>query len=368
MKILRSGAKYSAIVGIGERIRKISQETGEEFLLLNRGVNSVCSIDLNSVVQEIDFNTNIMQVYPPSKGRLELRNAINDSYFQGEANVDHLSISGGGMSALDLVFQTLDVERIYLPEYYWGSYYQIMTVRRKEAGVYSCFKELEKQPEKLKGSAVVICDPNNPIGNKRDDQELLNVIRILNDHGVIVIVDSPYRRVFYSDEDRFYSELCSLDNVVVVESFSKSIGLSGQRLGFVYCNNSEFNEELGIRLMYATNGINAFSQVLVTQLLTSPRGKKAVGEFKKETVEGIRKNIVYLKERGLLANEFYSDSEPMGIFVIVNQSEEDLLKKRIGSVSLSYFTRENKERAQKYSRICVSVPHDKFKQYFSQFE
>jgi len=81
MKINKSGAKYSAIVGIGERIKNISKETGEEFLLLNRGVNSVCNIDLNEVVKEIDFNTKDMQVYPPSQGKIELRKAINQHYF-----------------------------------------------------------------------------------------------------------------------------------------------------------------------------------------------------------------------------------------------------------------------------------------------
>ena len=57
-------------------------------------------------------------------------------------------------------------------------------------------------------------------------------------------------------------------------------------------------------------------------------------------------------------------SEPMGIFVIVNKSEEELLEKRIGSVSLSYFTRDKKEEAAKYARICVSVPPEKFKEVF----
>lgn len=366
MKINTSGAKYSAIVGIGERIRKICKETNQEFLLLNRGVNSVCSIDLNTVVKDMDFNTNQMQVYPPAKGRQELLSAINQHYFGNTSHIENIAVCGGGMSALDLVFQTLNVDQICLPEYYWGSYVQLMTIRNVKSQTYKNLNELQSDSLHYKNSAVVICDPNNPIGDKQTDEELLKTVKILDEIGATVIIDCPYRRIFCGEEDHFFQKLSAFQNVIIVESFSKSVGLSGQRLGFVHCSNQEFMNELGIRLMYATNGINAFSQLLVAQLLSSEKGQKVMNDFKKTTTEGIRQNIEYLKAKGLLAEEFYKDSEPIGIFVIVNKSEEDLFNARIGSVSLSYFTRDKKEYASKYSRICVSVPHHKLVDYFNQ--
>lgn len=367
MKTKESGAGYSAIVGIGERIGKISKETGQDFLLLNRGVNAVCNIDLNRVAKEIDFNTPQMQVYPPSRGHNQLRMAINKVYFHGESSVDSLSVCGGGMSALDLVFQTLEVDCIYLPFYYWGSYHQIATVRNKNTMVYPTLEDLESNTQKYRGSAVVICDPNNPIGNKVDDAQLIRTIKVLSDNDVVVIVDCPYRRIFCSDEDTFFRDLLKFRNVIIVESFSKSVGLSGQRLGFVHSKDEQFNKELGIRLMYATNGINAFSQILVTHLLTTETGKVVVDNFKRVTVAGIRKNIKYLRGKGFLAEEFYDESDPVGIFVIVNKSQQELLDKRIGSVALSYFTPTNKEYAQQYARVCVSVPHENMVRFFDQF-
>ncbi|MDE5418704.1 pyridoxal phosphate-dependent aminotransferase [Labilibaculum sp. DW002] len=367
MKINKSGAKYSAIVGIGERIKNISKETGEAFLLLNRGVNSVCNIDLNELVKEIDFNTNEMQVYPPSQGKIELRKAINKHYFGDRSNAENISICGGGMSALDIVFQTLQVDQIVLPDYYWGSYMQVMTIRGINSATYTDLKYIEENLDAYKNSAVIICDPNNPLGNKQADRELLKHIQLLNDNGTIVIVDCPYRRIFFGEEDEFFQNLLAFENVIVVESFSKSLGLSGQRLGFVHSPNKDFNNELGIRLMYATNGINAFSQILVEKLLCSEKGQKATNDFKRITAKGIERNIAYLRDKNLLANEFYKNSEPVGIFVIVNKSEEELLEKRIGSVSLSYFTRDKKEEAAKYARICVSVPPEKFEAFFKVF-
>ena len=367
MQIRKSGAKYSAIVGIGEKIRKQSLETNEEYLLLNRGVNAVCHINLDSIIEDIDFNSNAIQVYPPSQGRQELRQAINKHYFDSKTNLSNISISGGGMSALDLTFQTLDVNQILLPEFYWGSYFQIMTIRDIQSETYTNFDNLLSRLNEIKNSAVIICDPNNPIGNKIEDEELLKTIKILNENGTSIIIDCPYRRIFCDKEDLFFQNLLNFENVIIVESFSKSIGLSGQRLGFIHSTNTDFNTELGIRLMYATNGINAFSQILVANILDSKKGYQSRKHFKETTLKGIRQNIKFLDKKGLLATEFYQNSEAIGIFVIVNKSEEALLEKRIGSVSLSYFTKTKKDEAAKYARICVSVSPDKFESYFSNF-
>ncbi len=366
MKVNQSGARFSAIVGIGDKIRKLSEQTGKEYLFLNRGVNAVCHIDLNEVIKQIDFNSNTIQVYPPNSGFPKLKNSINDAYFLGQTENENLTISAGGMGGLDLVFQTLNVEKIMLPEYYWGAYAHISTIRHVPNETYSDLLAIRSIAGSLKNTAVIICDPNNPVGNKYDDKEVLETVRELNDKGIVVIFDSPYRRVFYDRDDTMFLELSKLDNVVIVESFSKSVGLSGQRLAFIHSKSQDFNRELDIRILYANNGINGFAQELVFELLSSPAGQKAVNSFRQKTVHDIGLNIQYLRERGLLAESFYTHSDPMGIFVIVNKSEETLLDNLIGSVSLSFFTRDKKEDASAYSRVCVSVPHEKFVEFFSK--
>ncbi len=366
MKINQSGARFSAIVGIGEKIKKLSDETGKEYLFLNRGVNAVCNIDLSEVVKLIDFNANTIQVYPPNSGFPKLKAAINDVYFHDRTNSENITISAGGMGGLDLVFQTLAIDKILLPEFYWGAYRNISIIRRLENQTYKNLASLNQHKGGFKDTAVIICDPNNPVGNKYDDHDILETIKTLDKQGAVVIFDSPYRRVFYDRDDDMFSQLAQLGNVVVVESFSKSVGLSGQRLAFVHSLNADFNSELGIRILYANNGINGFAQELVYELLSSEAGRKAVDDFRLATVHDIELNIRFLHEKGILAEEFYTDSDPMGIFVIVNRSEEELLDHYIGSVSLSFFTKDKKEEAAGFARICISVPHEKFTAYFAK--
>ena len=366
MKIRESGVALSRIVQIGSRLAQLERETGERYLALNRGVNAVVGIDLREVVAGIDFNARGMQTYPPAAGMPDLREAIAAEYFGDPAEAAHVLVTAGGMNALDLVLQTLDVGRLYLPAYHWGSYGHIATIRGVEVGEYGSRGELAERIDELCGSAVLLCDPGNPLGEKYDDDEQLALVRRLSDADVAVIVDCPYRRVFAGAEDGFYARLARMPNVVITESFSKSVGLSGQRIGFVHASDPALRDELAVRLMYCTNGVNAFAQQLVLRLLATSAGRRAVDRFKLATQEGIARNIAYLRGRGLLATEFYTESEPRGIFVIVNRSEDELLARRIGSVGLSFFTRSRKAEVSGYARICVSVPHDDFVRYFSR--
>ncbi len=374
MEIKKSGATFSSIVGIGAKVKKMMDESGEEYLFLNRGVNAVCSIDLSEVVKLIDFNSTRIQVYPPNKGTVELREAINQEYFAGKSHVDNIAITPGGMPAIDAPVQILNLDTVYFSKFFWGSYAKLCTIRGVKSDTYedlnsfvTFVKDLRKNetgtPKKF---AILLCDPNNPIGDKMDDKEMMANIVALDALGVVVIFDSPYRKIFNGQDDTFFQDLLALKNVIITESFSKAMGLSGQRIGFIHSTNKEFNDELNIRLLYAFNGVNAFAQELVWKLLTTPEGKKACEEFKKKTVEDITKNIKYLHDNNLLVEELYTHSKPVGIFTVINITEEELLKNHIGSVGMVYFTNNKNDWAKATTRICVSVPHEKFVKYFDK--
>jgi aspartate/methionine/tyrosine aminotransferase len=372
MEVKKSGATFSSIVGIGAKVKKMMDESGEDYLFLNRGINAVCAIDLSEVIPLIDFNSTRIQVYPPNKGTVELRTAINEEYFNQKSNIENIAITPGGMSAIDLPIQILELDTVYFSKYFWGSYAKVCQIRGIESSTFDNLNNFISDVKSLRTSkegtarklAVLLCDPNNPVGNKLNDEQLFSQIIELNNLGVIVIFDSPYRRIFHDQSDTFFQKLMDLKNVIITESFSKALGLSGQRLGFIHTTNKEFNDELNIRLLYAFNGINAFAQELVWKLLSTPEGKKAVTNFKNTTVEGLQKNIQYLKEHHLLVDKLYENSTPVGIFTVINLSEEELLKHKIGSVSMSYFTNQKTDEVKSWARICVSVPPEKFKLFF----
>lgn len=96
------------------------------------------------------------------------------------------------------------------------------------------------------GGMVVITNPNAPTGMLRTRDELEQVIRSNPDH--VVVIDEAYID--------FGGESCipltkKYDNLLVVQTFSKSRCLAGARLGFAV-GNKELIADL-TRLKYSTN-------------------------------------------------------------------------------------------------------------------
>jgi aspartate/methionine/tyrosine aminotransferase len=363
MKILKSNATFSSIVGIGQKVKKASIDSGHEYLELNRGVNNVVNIDLTGVMHHINSNSKEFQTYAPNKGLESLRRVIISEYFPLKVGKqDNISITPGGMPALDLILQILDVDTFHFPTFYWGSYSKMAQIRKRNYNFYDNIQEISTKMSST--DCVFICDPNNPTGVKMDDDLLYKAIEDISNTGATVIFDCPYRKLFYDDD--FFDKITNLQNVIVTESFSKWIGLSGVRLGFIWSNNQEFNEELNIRLLYEFNAVSSPSQLIVQHFMDSMVGKIAIRDFRNITVENISKNIQYLSEKKLLANEIYNGVLPIGIFAVVNKSEEYLFSRRIGAVGLDKFTQKDKEKWSHFSRICVSVPNEKFIEFFEK--
>jgi len=366
MRINLSKATFSSIVGIGQKVKKAAKETGNEYLELNRGVNSVVQINLEKIQKLIDFNSKEFQLYAPNLGIDSLRKSIIKEYFPKYQHIpemeSNISITPGGMPALDIIIQTLNIENIYFPKFYWGSYSKMATIRNKPFSFYDSLDYFDIS-HLNETSCIFICDPNNPTGVKLDDNYLYSKIMEIADTGAIVVFDSPYRKLFY--DDTFFEKLLH-PNVIIAESFSKWIGLPGARLGFICSLNREFNEELNIRLLYEFNGISSPSQILVNTILSTDEGKQSIIEFQKETKKHIELNIQWLRDNNLLVDEIYNGNNPMGIFAIINKSEDYLFQHRIGAVGLDKFVYYNKDNWSSYSRICVSVNHDLFVKFMKE--
>ena len=362
MKINISNATFSSIVGIGEKIVQVEKETGRKFLKLNRGVNMVTNIDLTNIWKMIDPNSQAFQLYAPNTGHLSLKEAIIENYGFLTSSPKNISITPGGMPALDLVIQLLHVENIYFPKFYWGSYSKMATIRKQSFSFYDDFLKIDIS-QLNDSSCILLCDPNNPTGIKMKEELVFEKMREIQNTGAIIVYDSPYKKLFGPFAPGNYM---GMKNLIITESFSKWMGLPGLRLGFIHSTNEDFNKELNIRLLYEFNGVSSPSQVIVEKLLTTKFGHYAIRDFQKETTSHIEKNIQYLSENGFLPKEIYNGNNPLGIFAIVNKSEDFLFQHDIGSVGLDKFVYYDKDMYSSYARICVSVPHEEFVKYFSK--
>lgn len=368
MNVNTSPVTYSSIVEIGELTAKLEKETGDKYLKLHRGVMDVTNIDLNSFVNQIDFNDKKIQQYGGNDGDSELIETIKEQF---HLKNHYVMTVPGGMATLDVVINSLSDKTFWVPKYHWGSWNKILTIHGKEIRTFNDFdiknvdlrtySQNDRTYESLVEGVVMLCYPSNPTGYAPKFEDLKAFADTCKERNQTLILDLPYYYLFNEMSDKIY-ELYS-DNVIVISSFSKSVGLSGLRVGYIATKNKELYDTMKIRSLYKYNSISTVPQQIINKLLTSNDGKLAFDNYRKKTQEHITKNIKYLSDKGLLFDE-YTDI-PTGPFAIINKTFDELISAKISSVPLNKFTfKNNEEKLKNVSRISVSVNHDLFVEYF----
>ncbi len=121
---------------------------------------------------------------------------------------------------------------------------------------------------------IVMCSPNNPTGNQFSEEQIRE---LLNQTDKIVIVDEAY--VEFAD----YSILPLIrefDNLIVFSTFSKSAGIAGLRLGFLFTNKALASYFLRVIGPFS---VNLIAQQMTIKLLQNfDYVRKKAEEIKKE--------------------------------------------------------------------------------------
>lgn len=114
---------------------------------------------------------------------------------------------------------------------------KLVIVKADEKDFQIDFEELEKAINK-NTRAMIINSPNNPSGAVLKEKTLIKLSEILNkkqkEYGqpIFLISDEPYRELVYSmDKVPFVSNY--YDNSIICYSFSKSLSLPGERIGYI---------------------------------------------------------------------------------------------------------------------------------------
>ncbi len=114
-------------------------------------------------------------------------------------------------------------------------------------------------------SAVLLNSPSNPSGHLLDRDELTGLASLLTRHGerhgrpVMLIVDEVYHRMVYAPHRRS-EPLAAYPNTVLARSFSKDLGIAGERIGYLVLHPSLATPETHLGLaqsMRALGFVNA---------------------------------------------------------------------------------------------------------------
>lgn len=96
--------------------------------------------------------------------------------------------------------------------------------------------------------AILLCNPNNPTGTIYSVAQTAALMRLAEQHDLLVITDEVYKDFLYTKEEagnpaRFEAHR---DRVVRVCSFSKAYGMTGWRVGFLHGDRRLVDEILAV--------------------------------------------------------------------------------------------------------------------------
>ena len=249
------GANRSCIRDLFEYGRARAAVVGEEniydYSLGNPSIPSPAAVD--QTIREVLADTPSLQVhgYTSAVGDMTTRQAIaedlNDRYDAG-VRAEDLFITCGAAPGLTAVFRALAVPGAeilavapYFPEYKPFAENAGFTFKVIPPDVPDFQIQLDAVEAALtpNTAAIILNSPNNPSGTVYTRQTLTELAALLTrkseefGHPVYIVSDEPYRELVYGGvEVPFIPTI--YPNTVVCYSYSKSLSIPGERIGYVY--------------------------------------------------------------------------------------------------------------------------------------
>jgi aspartate aminotransferase len=166
-----------------------------------------------------------------------------------------------------------------------------------------------------KTKAVVINSPNNPVGSVYSEQNLKDLAEVLinADHNIYLVTDEPYREIVYGAKVPWVPSI--YPNTMVTYSYSKSLSLPGERIGWVLVpDTNPFHDKLIPAVAGAGRSLGfvcapALFQRVIADCCDVPSNVEAYAKNRKALTEGLSKLG-------------YSFIEPQGAFYLWVKSLE----------------------------------------------
>ena len=336
MKELLSGS--SVIRAMFEDGKKMSAEFGREnvydFSLGNPSVYP--PVKLKTVIKRLvdNMSPDYLHGYMNNSGYEEVREKIAASInkrFDTKFSFKNIIMTVGAAGGLNVILKTIlnpgDEVVTFSP--YFGEYRhytenfggKLLAVRPNTEGNFKPDIDDLKNTVTSKTKALIINTPNNPTGVVYSEEDIKNIASVLKDksreigHTIFLISDEPYRELVYDSLKVPYLTKY-YDNTIVCYSYSKSLSLPGERIGYlVIPDEVEDFEEMIISAGTATRILGFVNAPSLMQL--------AIAECLDENVDIKIYENNRNKLTAILDKLGFSYVRPEGAFYLFMKTPED---------------------------------------------
>lgn len=303
--------------------------------------------------------------YTSHAGLPALRQKVAGEYSYLGGDPERVIITAGSQEALYLALLTLvgEGDEVLLPDPGFVAYPTIVQMAGGVVRSYRLprdrdfgFDAVEFRAALTPRTKVVVCiSPSNPTGRTLSRDDVAGIAEALRDTGVYLISDEIYRDLYYSGE-RPESMSAFYDRTIVISGLSKSMSMTGWRLGWLAGDPDVVRAAL-ILHGYVTTCASTVSQK-ASLVAWSDEAEAARAGFR-ETFQSRRDHLLKLIEDELGLRAVTPDG---AFYTMVDVSRygpsmkvaEALLKQRVITVPGAAFGAES----EGFLRVSFCADHD----------
>lgn len=161
-----------------------------------------------------------------------------------------------------------------------------------------------------KPKAIIVCNPSNPTGKVFTREELMQILRLAEEHDAFVITDEPYEHIVYAGHEHVHFAALpgAFERTITCNSLSKTYSITGWRLGYVQASGPVIQQARKVHDFLTVGAAAPLQEAAIAGL-----------ELPDSYYEGLRdlysgKREVFLK---LLGDTGLKYTEPQGAYYVM---------------------------------------------------
>lgn len=220
-------------------------------------------------IEAIKAIENNLTRYTPSNGIKDLRLALVNKFNEQNnliTSADQISILPGATTGILMIFLALldQGDEIIIPDPFFPPYRDMALMLGAKpvfidtAPTFKLTAHQVKRKITRRTKIIFINTPNNPTGVIYDKEELINIAKLAEKRGIVILSDEIYEHFSY--ENKPFSIGSIYKNTLTLNGFSKTYAMTGWRIGYV-TGPKEIINEINELLQYTVFSTNSISQI-----------------------------------------------------------------------------------------------------------
>lgn len=231
--------------------------------------------------------------YTPASGMQELKVAICEKFLKDNSlcyDPAQIVISSGAKSSLYHAICAIvdDRDEVVLPSPYWLTYPELVGLAGgkcvyvdtlRENGYKMTALQLEKAITN-KTKCLILNSPNNPTGAVYTKQELIEIAKVCEKHGIFVISDEIYEKLVYGENHYSIAQYNDYmkEHTIVVNGMSKTYSMTGWRIGYLAAPLA-IAKAISSMQSHTTSNACSISQYASVVALTDKKGEAFISQM-----------------------------------------------------------------------------------------